>query len=371
MKGIKSVILAAAAACSVSAPVSAACWSNTAVEAAYVRDFDTILMVATLRCRGQGMEITADYNKFVREKRTLLVSANDDLRAQFTAGRSAKAGLDAFDRFATALANSHGANAEGHSCADYKALAQAAAAAPADRAALLQLAAKGRRQSQPSAGSLLGHAPGRSRALTSSFSPFPATRRHRGRPPRGGPFVVSHRVPWNEKRAGNRDIKKSLYLPCRAGIDKAPPHRPLSSADPVFAPPLQGDALVATIAQDYVIKDIALAAFGRKEIEIAETEMPGLMALREEFGSTKPLRGARITGSLHMTIQTAVLIETLAALGAELRWATCNIFSTQDHAAAAIAASGVPVFAIKGESLEEYWDYVIRIFDWGSDLTAT
>ena len=104
--------------------------------------------------------------------------------------------------------------------------------------------------------------------------------------------------------------------------------------------------------------DLSLAEFGRKEIEIAETEMPGLMALREEFGASQPLKGARITGSLHMTIQTAVLIETLTALGADVRWATCNIFSTQDHAAAAIAAAGVPVFAIKGETLAEYWDYV-------------
>ena len=118
---------------------------------------------------------------------------------------------------------------------------------------------------------------------------------------------------------------------------------------------------------DYVIADIALADFGRAEIRIAETEMPGLMALREEFGATKPLQGARITGSLHMTIQTAVLIETLVALGAEVRWATCNIFSTQDHAAAAIAAAGIPVFAIKGESLADYWDYVGRIFDWDND----
>ncbi|MDZ4308800.1 adenosylhomocysteinase [Allopontixanthobacter sp.] len=115
---------------------------------------------------------------------------------------------------------------------------------------------------------------------------------------------------------------------------------------------------------DYIIKDISLADYGRAEIRIAETEMPGLMALREEFGTSKPLAGARITGSLHMTIQTAVLIETLTALGAEVRWATCNIFSTQDHAAAAIAASGVPVFAIKGESLADYWDYVGKIFDW-------
>ncbi|PZU59391.1 MAG: adenosylhomocysteinase [Sphingobium sp.] len=121
---------------------------------------------------------------------------------------------------------------------------------------------------------------------------------------------------------------------------------------------------------DYVVKDLSLAAFGRKEMDIAETEMPGLMALRAEFGAAQPLKGARITGSLHMTIQTAVLIETLTALGAQVRWATCNIYSTQDHAAAAIAASGVPVFAIKGESLEEYWDYVIRIFDWGQDETA-
>jgi len=121
---------------------------------------------------------------------------------------------------------------------------------------------------------------------------------------------------------------------------------------------------------DYVIADLSLADFGRKEIEIAETEMPGLMALRAEYGAAKPLKGARITGSLHMTIQTAVLIETLTALGAEVRWASCNIFSTQDHAAAAIAASGVPVFAIKGETLEEYWDYVVRIFDWGQDTTC-
>ena len=113
---------------------------------------------------------------------------------------------------------------------------------------------------------------------------------------------------------------------------------------------------------DYIVKDIALAAYGRKELDIAETEMPGLMALRAEYGETKPLKGARIAGSLHMTIQTAALIETLVALGAEVRWASCNIFSTQDHAAAAIAASGVPVFAIKGETLEDYWSYTDRIF---------
>ena len=122
-----------------------------------------------------------------------------------------------------------------------------------------------------------------------------------------------------------------------------------------------------TLEHDYIVKDLSLAAFGRKEIDIAETEMPGLMALRTEFGTTKPLTGARIVGSLHMTIQTAVLIETLTALGATVRWASCNIYSTQDHAAAAIAETGVPVFAIKGETLEEYWDYVVRIFDWAED----
>jgi adenosylhomocysteinase len=116
--------------------------------------------------------------------------------------------------------------------------------------------------------------------------------------------------------------------------------------------------------KDYIVADIALADFGRKELDIAETEMPGLMACREEFGASKPLKGARISGSLHMTIQTAVLIETLVALGAEVRWASCNIFSTQDHAAAAIAASGVPVFAVKGETLEEYWTYTDKIFQW-------
>ena len=116
--------------------------------------------------------------------------------------------------------------------------------------------------------------------------------------------------------------------------------------------------------KDYVIADMALAAWGRKEIAIAETEMPGLMAIRDEYAAAQPLKGARITGSLHMTIQTAVLIETLKDLGADVRWASCNIFSTQDHAAAAIAATGTPVFAIKGETLEEYWDYTHRIFEW-------
>ena len=116
------------------------------------------------------------------------------------------------------------------------------------------------------------------------------------------------------------------------------------------------------MATDYTVKDISLADFGRKELDIAETEMPGLMALREEYGESKPLTGARIVGSLHMTIQTACLIETLVALGADVRWASCNIFSTQDHAAAAIAQSGVPVFAIKGQSLEEHWDYLDKSF---------
>ena len=116
------------------------------------------------------------------------------------------------------------------------------------------------------------------------------------------------------------------------------------------------------MAQDYIVKDIALAAYGRKELDIAETEMPGLMACRTEFGDSKPLKGARIVGSLHMTIQTAVLIETLVALGADVRWASCNIFSTQDHAAAAIAEAGIPVFAVKGQSLEEHWDYLDKSF---------
>ncbi|GKS98700.1 adenosylhomocysteinase [Acidovorax sp. SUPP3434] len=121
---------------------------------------------------------------------------------------------------------------------------------------------------------------------------------------------------------------------------------------------------------DQAIADLSLAAWGRKEIRIAETEMPGLMAIRDEFAASQPLRGARITGSLHMTIQTAVLIETLKALGADVRWASCNIFSTQDHAAAAIAATGTPVFAIKGESLEDYWDYTHRIFDFAPKGSA-
>ncbi len=128
--------------------------------------------------------------------------------------------------------------------------------------------------------------------------------------------------------------------------------------------------MTAPSHHDYHVKNIALADYGRREIEIAETEMPGLMATRAEFGAKKPLKGARIAGSLHMTIQTAVLIETLQALGAEIRWASCNIFSTQDHAAAAIAAAGTPVFAFKGETLEEYWKLADRIFDWPNGETA-
>ena len=120
-----------------------------------------------------------------------------------------------------------------------------------------------------------------------------------------------------------------------------------------------------TLTKDnYVVADINLADYGRKEIAIAEHEMPGLMAIREEYAQTKPLKGAKITGSLHMTIQTAVLIETLVDLGAEVRWASCNIYSTQDHAAAAIAAQGIPVFAFKGENLDEYWEFTHRIFEW-------
>ena len=126
---------------------------------------------------------------------------------------------------------------------------------------------------------------------------------------------------------------------------------------------------VTDLKHDYLVADIKLADWGRKEIAIAETEMPGLMAIRDEFAASQPLKGARIAGSLHMTIQTAVLIETLKALGADVRWASCNIFSTQDHAAAAIAASGTPVFAFKGESLKEYWDFTHRIFEWADGGT--
>jgi hypothetical protein len=142
MKGIKRTVLAAAAAMTVCSPVSAACWSDSVVEAAYVRDFDTTLMVATLRCRTQDTQIGASYNKFVREKRAVLVAANDELRAQFSAGQGPKAGLDAFDRYSTSLANSHGAGEDGVSCAEYRALIESAVAAPVNRSALLQLAGK-------------------------------------------------------------------------------------------------------------------------------------------------------------------------------------------------------------------------------------
>jgi adenosylhomocysteinase len=131
---------------------------------------------------------------------------------------------------------------------------------------------------------------------------------------------------------------------------------------PAIASQIEGIRMAA--AQDYVVKDISLSDWGRKEMAIAEIEMPGLMATRAEFGAKKPLKGARIAGSLHMTIQTAVLIETLAELGADIRWVSCNIYSTQDHAAAAIAAKGIPVFAVKGESLKDYWDYTARLFEW-------
>src|SRR5512133_2011467 len=118
---------------------------------------------------------------------------------------------------------------------------------------------------------------------------------------------------------------------------------------------------------DYVVADLSLASWGHKEIRSAETEMPGLMAIREEYAAAQPLKGARITGSIHMTIQTAVLIQTLEALGAQVRWASCNIYSTQDHAAAAIAAAGTAVFAVKGETLDDYWEYTHRIFEWPND----
>src|SRR6187455_3833823 len=130
------------------------------------------------------------------------------------------------------------------------------------------------------------------------------------------------------------------------------------------------NAPVMNAQHDYHVADIKQADFGRKEIAIAETEMPGLVAVREEYKGKQPLKGARIAGSLHMTIQTAVLIETLTKLGAEVRWASCNIFSTQDHAAAAIAAAGIPVFAYKGESLDDYWEFTHRIFEWPDEDNA-
>ena len=141
------------------------------------------------------------------------------------------------------------------------------------------------------------------------------------------------------------------------------------SANPATAPGHPGGRRDFATQNNHHVADISLAPWGRREIAIAETEMPGLMAIREEYAAPQPLKGARITGSLHMTIQTAVLIETLKALGAEVRWASCNIFSTQDHAAAAIAAAGIPVFAFKGESLDEYWEYTHKIFEWADGGT--
>src|SRR5262249_46958541 len=171
------------------------------------------------------------------------------------------------------------------------------------------------------------------------------------------------------------DIKLSLCLYHRTG---PMPSRGMAVRQPICEPtkdPQEHQRITMTTSTkpkktahadhaDYVVADLGLAEWGRKEIAIAETEMPGLMAIREEFAPQQPLRGARIAGSLHMTIQTAVLIETLKALGAEVRWASCNIYSTQDHAAAAIAASGTPVFAYKGASLAEYWEFTHRIFEW-------
>jgi adenosylhomocysteinase len=158
-----------------------------------------------------------------------------------------------------------------------------------------------------------------------------------------------------------------IFNPAGFGMSGEPPAAPraaLPHVPPGQSMELPMNAVADTHFTDYVVADLALAAWGRKEIRIAETEMPGLMAIREEYAASQPLKGARITGSLHMTIQTAVLIETLTALGAQVRWASCNIFSTQDHAAAAIAADGIPVFAVKGESLTDYWDYTHRIFEW-------
>src|SRR3989449_590243 len=139
-----------------------------------------------------------------------------------------------------------------------------------------------------------------------------------------------------------------------------------AGALPLWRPSIMSAAVADSKFTDFRVADLSLGDWGRKEIRIAESEMPALMAIRAEYAARQPLKGARIAGSLHMTIQTAVLIETLKALGAEVRWASCNIFSTQDHAAAAIAAAGVPVFAYKGESLDEYWEYTHRIFDFGA-----
>src|SRR5439155_5604177 len=164
---------------------------------------------------------------------------------------------------------------------------------------------------------------------------------------------------------GHKEIFISLLrrLRCPAIATSNPPASAPFAQSPRMAMKTESKA-AHTLAKDYVVKDIALAEWGAKEIAIAETEMPGLMATREEFGPKQPLRGARICGSLHMTIQTAVLIDTLKALGADVRWASCNIYSTQDHAAAAVAAGGTPVFAVKGETLKDYWDYTAKLFEW-------
>src|SRR5256714_5768027 len=157
------------------------------------------------------------------------------------------------------------------------------------------------------------------------------------------------------------------------GADRATKRSVLVSSRYVRIHSLRNQYMTVTAKKpafnDYIVKDISLAEFGRKEIAMAETEMPGLMAIREEYAPQQPLKGARIAGSLHMTIQTAVLIETLQALGAEIRWVSCNIYSTQDHAAAAVAKRGTPVFAKKGETLEEYWDYTHRLFTWSDGAT--
>src|SRR3954452_4363186 len=178
-------------------------------------------------------------------------------------------------------------------------------------------------------------------------------------PPRRRPACGHRRVVRGPGTAASE--RSSLRLASlRAGKAPAAPGRPGSP----HHHPLPGDRMTAITTPDYKVADIGLAAYGRKEIQLAEHEMPGLMATRAEFADAQPLKGARITGSLHMTIQTAVLIETLAALGAEVRWASCNIFSTQDHAAAAIAEAGVPVFAWKGETLAEYWWCTEQALTW-------
>src|SRR5205085_7201228 len=163
-------------------------------------------------------------------------------------------------------------------------------------------------------------------------------------------FLLPHRRPRNDRQKWRDKRHQKRILMTTSAKSKA--HAATSHA-------------TSHVGADYVVKDIGLADWGRKEVAIAETEMPGLMATREQYGPEQPLRGARICGSLHMTIQTAVLIETLKQLGADVRWTSCNIYSTQDHAAAAVAASGTPVFAIKGETLKDYWEYQHRIFEWG------